>query len=274
VRSDEPYIIRGGVEGRDRLRVLARVLKPTTTSLLDEIGVARDAMCLDVGCGGGDVTLELARRAPDGHVVGIDLDDTKLELARGEAAEAGAGNVEYRREDVLSDNVGSSFDLVYARFLLTHLTDPASAAKRFAAAVRPGGVLVIEDVDFEGSFCYPDGHAFRRYLELYSLTARARGADPDIGRRLPALLDGAGCRPVHARVVQPVGRKPEGIEGDVKLAAPITLEAVASAIVSEDVAGRDEVDALVGELYALARDEATLISFPRILQAWGYPRTA
>ena len=77
------YIIRGGIEGRERLRVLARAMQPTTSALLDRVGVTPGMACLDVGCGGGDVTLELARRViPGGSAVGADLDETKLSLAR------------------------------------------------------------------------------------------------------------------------------------------------------------------------------------------------
>src|SRR5215207_4252926 len=84
------YVIRGGVEGRARLSVLARVMRETTVALLTRLGVGEGLNCLDAGCGGGDVTLELARRvAPGGRVVGVDIDETTLELARREAAELG-----------------------------------------------------------------------------------------------------------------------------------------------------------------------------------------
>jgi ubiquinone/menaquinone biosynthesis C-methylase UbiE len=71
-RSD--YVIRGGVEGRERLRILGRVMHPTTRALLDRVALREGMTCLDVGCGGGDVTLEIARIVgPAGHVLGIDV---------------------------------------------------------------------------------------------------------------------------------------------------------------------------------------------------------
>src|SRR5262245_4411509 len=121
------YIIRGGVPGRERLRLLSRVLRPTTLALFERVGVRPGMACLDVGCGGGDVTFDLARAVgPEGRVVGIDLDGAKLDLARQEAGEQGLGNVEFRRADVTADDLDGSFDVVYARFLLTHLRDPAA----------------------------------------------------------------------------------------------------------------------------------------------------
>ena len=61
--TGEHYVIRGGVEGRERLRMIARTMRPTTLALFDRVGIPRDARCLDVGSGGGDVTLDLARVA-------------------------------------------------------------------------------------------------------------------------------------------------------------------------------------------------------------------
>ena len=78
------YAIRDGVEGRERLRVLARVMGDSSKALLDRLDLRDGLACLDAGCGGGDVTLELARRvAPSGRVVGVDADRTTLEIARG-----------------------------------------------------------------------------------------------------------------------------------------------------------------------------------------------
>jgi cyclopropane fatty-acyl-phospholipid synthase-like methyltransferase len=54
------YAIRGGKEGKKRLDVLARVSLPSTTQLLDRVGVERGMKCLDMGCGGGHVTLLMA----------------------------------------------------------------------------------------------------------------------------------------------------------------------------------------------------------------------
>jgi ubiquinone/menaquinone biosynthesis C-methylase UbiE len=95
------YIIRRGLAGRERLRVLARVNGPATSGLLARLGIEPGMRCLDVGCGGGDVALALARLVgPEGEVVGVDLDEVKLGIAREEAKAAGVANVEYRRGDV------------------------------------------------------------------------------------------------------------------------------------------------------------------------------
>jgi SAM-dependent methyltransferase len=260
------YVIRGGMEGRERLRVLARVMWPTTDALFTRVGMQRTARCLDVGCGGGDVTVALARRVPDGVAVGIDVDEAKLELARAEAAAAGVDNVEFRLLDVMGPVVdGDVFDVVYARFVLTHLPDPTTALNHMRRRLVPGGVLIVEDIDCTGHFCEPESSAFSRFVELYTQVVQSRGCDPNIGPRVPGLLRDAGFEHLDVSVVQPAG-----ISGEVKLISPLTLEAIADAVLAAGLADADELSEVVDDLYAFAEDDGTFMSVARIVQAWGY----
>jgi SAM-dependent methyltransferase len=257
------YVIRGGLEGRERLRVLARVMWPATRAVLEPL-VARDARCLDVGCGGGDVTVELARLACDGFAVGIDVDETKVALARGDALQSGVRNIEFRTANVLEPIPGEDrFDVVYARFILSHLPDPAALVTNLRTRLAPGGVMILEDVDSSGMFCHPPCDAYQRFVELYIAAVRHRGADPNIGPRLPGLLADEGLADVEMRVVQPVA-----LTGEVKLLAPITFEAIADAVVDARLAGRDEIANLLDELWTYATTDGTLVSIPRVVQAW------
>ena len=259
------YVIRGGLAGRERLRLLSRVLSATTGALFDRVGLREGWHCLDMGCGGGDVTLELARRVgPSGRVVGADLDATKLELAREEAAQLQARNVEYRQADIRECASSPEFDLVYARFLLTHLSDSAGALEGLCASVRPGGLVVLEDIDFGGHFTYPECRAAVRYHELYCATVRRRGGDPEIGRRLPVLLAERGLENVEMCVVQPIATV-----GEAKLLNPITLENIAGAVLEDNLATRQELDELIRELYEFAAHPRTVAGTPRIVQTWG-----
>jgi SAM-dependent methyltransferase len=258
------YVIRGGLAGRERLRLLARVMAPTTRALFEQVGVGPSSRCLDVGCGGGDVTTALARLAPDGFVVGADMDVTKLAVARKEAAEAGLVNIDYRAANVMDPPIDDDvYDLVHARFLLTHVPDPSLALAQMSAWLAPGGALVVVDIDCTGHFCYPDNPVFRRYVQLYSEVARARGCDPDIGRRLPSLIRATGLVDLRMNVVQPAG-----FDGDVKMMAPTTLEAVADAVLAERLCTVDELAHMVDDLYAFAADETSVMSMPRVVQVW------
>ena len=88
----ERYVIRGGKEGYERLLLLARERWPDTAALFKRAGLSPGMRCIDLGCGGGEVTLEIARLVdPGGSVTGVDMDEIKLSLARREAVGARAG---------------------------------------------------------------------------------------------------------------------------------------------------------------------------------------
>jgi predicted O-methyltransferase YrrM len=260
------YIIRGGLAGRERLRVLARVNGPATSGLLARLGIEPGMRCLDVGCGGGDVALALARLVgPEGEVVGVDLDEVKLGIAREEAKAAGVANVEHRRGDVHELPADGDFDVVYSRFLLSHLPSPPRALGAMIAAARPGGVVAIEDIDFTASgFCHPESEAYRRLWQIYPPTVRAHGGDATFAPQLPGMLTAAGLLEVDAGLAQAAGS-----DRDVKLMPALTLENTADAVVAARQATREEVDALVDELYAVADDPDAILALPRVVQAWG-----
>lgn len=259
------YVIRGGIEGRERLRMLSRIMQPTTLSLLERVGIHPGLACIDIGCGGGDVTFDLARLVgTDGRVVGIDIDPIQLELAREEAQQRQFSNVDFQLANIGDSKGEAEFDLVYARFLLTHLKDPAGALARMRQLVAPGGTVVIEDIDFTGHFCHPACEALRRYVELYTDAVHRKGGDPNIGCRLPLLLIDAGFEMVQMSVVQPAG-----ISGEVKFISPITMENIADTLQAEGIASREEIDKVVNDLYEFARDTRTVLSMPRVVQTWG-----
>src|SRR5262245_34382381 len=82
------YVLRGGAAGAERLGLLGRVMGPTTEALQLRAGLAPGMRCLDAGCGAGMVALALARRVgPGGQVVGVDVDEAALDLARRQAHE-------------------------------------------------------------------------------------------------------------------------------------------------------------------------------------------
>jgi ubiquinone/menaquinone biosynthesis C-methylase UbiE len=260
------YIIRGGVEGRDRLKVLARVMRPATLSLLERAGLRPGMVCLDAGCGSGDVTFDLARLVgPAGRVVGMDIDSVKIELARSEAATEGIANVEFRLVNISESDPEPEFDFVHSRFLLTHLLDPAGTLKKIREAMRPGGILAVSDIDFRGYFSHPDFPAARRFAELYTETVNRRGGDPNIGPRLPGLLAENGFENVQMNIVQPAG-----FEGEVKLMSPLTMEAISDSVVAEGLASKAETDEIVAELAEFAARPDTVLSMPRVVEAWGH----
>jgi SAM-dependent methyltransferase len=199
-----------------------------------------------------------------GRALGLDLDAAKLDMARQEAAEQHLANVEFRQSAIETCGLRADFDLVYARFLLTHLADSLAMLRQMQAVLRPGGIVAIEDIDFQGSFCHPPCSAYSRYVELYTRTVQRNGGDANIGPRLPGMLRAIGCKDVQMNVVQPAG-----LEGEVKLLAPVTMENIADAVLVAGLATKAEVDQIIAELYECAHDWTTVMALPRVVQAWG-----
>lgn len=262
------YVIGGGRDGKERLKLLSEVLSPTTSRLFEEVGLGEGMSCLDVGCGGGFVSLAMARMVgPKGRVVGIDADGDILALARQDAEAEDHGNVEYRHADATLCQGEAEYDLVYARFVLTHLAAPEKCLDAMVRACKPNGAVVVEDIDFEGNFCYPRCPAYEAYTKLYQEVVRRRGGDATIGPKLPGMLRNAGVAEVRVGVVQPTH-----MEGEAKLVSAITMERIAGSLVSEGLATEGEVDEIVAGLREAAADPEIVMSFPRVFQVWGRKR--
>lgn len=262
--APDGYVLARGREGRERLRILARIMQPGTEQLLDRVGIARGASCLDVGCGGGDVARLLAERVgPQGRVVGVDLDAAVVGIATEEADASGLAQLSFHQGDVLGIGAAGDFDLVYARFLLSHVPEPARALGAMLGALRAGALLVVEDIDFSGHICFPALPAFDRYCELYRAAVRANGGDADIGPKLPGLLQRVGLEDVEVHVSQPVA-----LRGDVNMISALTMHSLGLRGSAANLTTSDEVEAIVAALSLAAEDPAVLMSTPRIVQSW------
>ncbi|MBO1420090.1 methyltransferase domain-containing protein, partial [Streptomyces sp. FH025] len=155
---------------------------------------------LDVGCGPGTITADLAELVgPSGRVVAVDTSAEVLEQAAGYVAGRGAANVEFALADVhrLPYRDGE-FDVVHAHQVLQHVADPVGALRELRRVTAPGGVVAVRDVDFASMAWFPEVPALDRWLELYRRTARANGGEPDAGRRLLSWAREAGFAEVTA----------------------------------------------------------------------------
>jgi ubiquinone/menaquinone biosynthesis C-methylase UbiE len=258
------YVIRGGRAGYERLQLLAKVWSPSTSDLFDRVGIAEGSRCLDVGCGGGEVTFEIARRVgPEGRVTGIDMDEIKLDLGREAAETRRLANVEFRATDVSDWHETAAYELVYCRFLLQHLSKPLDLLAKMWAAVAPGGALVVEDADFGALFCDPPNDGYEFWSRSYCSILERRGGDPLIGRKLYRFFLASDIRTPHMALVQHAHTS-----GEAKALSLSTLEATAEAILDEGVATEDEVAAAIASLAAYTAETGTIVSSPRIFQVW------
>lgn len=154
---------------------------------------------LDIGCGPGTITADLAALVPYGRVTGVDRAPGILEQARATAAERGLDNVDFAVADVHAlDFPDDSFCVVHAHQVLQHVGDPVQALREMRRVTRPGGFIAVRDSDYAAMTWYPASPGMDDWLDLYHRVARANGGEPDAGRRLKSWALDAGLTDITA----------------------------------------------------------------------------
>jgi SAM-dependent methyltransferase len=177
---------------RQRLALLEQYLDPITQRRLSDLGLGKGWHCLEVGGGGGSVARWLCTQVgADGRVVGTDIDPRFLDAIR-------EPNFEAWKHDITVDPLPTSeFDLVHTRWLLQHLADPEPAIARMITALRPGGWLLVEGMDFFPIHTASSQPYIDLIVGLANVIASAGGND-FAGRALPAIVAKQGLIDMQA----------------------------------------------------------------------------
>jgi ubiquinone/menaquinone biosynthesis C-methylase UbiE len=148
---------------------------------------------LDVGCGPGTITLDLAARVAPGRAVGVDREQNIVEEAERLRADRGVENASFYVGDVYGlEMPDASFDVVHAHQVLQHLKDPVAALTEMRRVLRPEGLLAVRDSDYGAKIWAPQDARLDRWMELYHQVTSANGAEADAGRYLPGWVRAAG----------------------------------------------------------------------------------
>ncbi|UZJ33409.1 class I SAM-dependent methyltransferase [Streptomyces endophytica] len=151
---------------------------------------------LDIGCGPGTITADLAALVPDGQVTGLERAPEVLDQARATAAARGVGNVRFVVGDVHAlDFPDDTFCVVHAHQVLQHVGDPVQALREMRRVTKPGGIVAVRDSDYSAMTWYPEVPGLTDWQQLYLRVARGNGGEPDAGRRLHAWARQAGFAP-------------------------------------------------------------------------------
>jgi ubiquinone/menaquinone biosynthesis C-methylase UbiE len=167
---------------------------------LEKMKLRGNEKILDVGSGLGQFSRVMGKVVSGkGSVLGIERDIDQINSAiRYAEADGEASLVEFRQGDALNlplrKEEWSSFDLVHARFLLEHLTQPEKAVEEMVKACKPGGRIILEDDDHFTCRAYPEPPGFQALWFAYCRSYDRIGNDPYIGQRLVSLLYNAGAK--------------------------------------------------------------------------------
>ncbi|MET7397368.1 methyltransferase domain-containing protein [Dactylosporangium sp. NPDC005572] len=191
-------------EAARQVELLAGILDPHTTEVLDRLGVRPGWRALEIGPGAGTIVAQLARRVgPTGKVVTVDLDPRHVRPAPG---------VEIVTGDIRTVELEpGSFDLIHARLVLMHLPDREELLARLVGLLKPGGVIVVSDWDCTWRDMLIDAppavrEAFTRFQTVLTDIAEEHGVDPSWAREAPAAMQRAGLVDVAATAYTPLCR--------------------------------------------------------------------
>lgn len=153
---------------------------------------------LDIGCGPGSITLDLAELVTPGRVVGIDQSPAAIASAADAARARHLPHVSFMTGDVYAlPFEDGSFDVVHAHQVLQHLPDPVLALREMSRVCSPEGLIAVRDADYASMAWFPETQELGRWLEIYRTMAKANHGEADAGRHLKSWARRAGLREVR-----------------------------------------------------------------------------
>jgi ubiquinone/menaquinone biosynthesis C-methylase UbiE len=256
-KSGDVYYLATGSAGEKRLALLEEVYGPDAARIMLGIGIPRGGRIADLGCGTGNTLRWFADQVgEDGAVTGLDFSAEQLAIAQARAESAGHRNIRLVEGSIYETGLPrAAFDVVHCRFVLCHLARPMDALREMAAIAKPGGLVVVFDVDTEGLFSVPSTPAYARVRELIIARTGLRGLDRRLGLKLPRMFLEAGLPAPETALVHPIylrGERKRLWEYSFLEAAPYMLE--------KGICTQAELDDLAADLATIAADETIAVA--------------
>jgi SAM-dependent methyltransferase len=195
--AEKDYVLGTHDEEIERLGLQHRVWRPWTSDAWRRAGFTAGQTLLDIGCGPGYASVDLAEIVgPAGRVVAVDRSRRFLDALESRCRERGIGNVEAHEIDLSEGAIPvANADGAWARWVFAFVPRPRALLERVARALKPGGIFVsFEYFEYVSWRLIPESPELRELVAAVMDTWRASGGEPDIGRELPVWLPELGFR--------------------------------------------------------------------------------
>lgn len=193
-----------------RLSRQGEAIGPFTRQLFEEAGIKQGMRVLDVGCGSGDVAFLAANLVGhDGEVVGVDRERKAVDWARARAHSQGITNVKFVEGDPTEMEFDRQFDAIVGRLVLMYYAEPVDAIRKLTRHVRPGGLIVFQEVDLANARSFPVAPLYERSLTWIKQTLKDTGAQIYLGLELYSVFLAAGLPGPSMRMDALIGGGPQ-----------------------------------------------------------------
>jgi 2-polyprenyl-3-methyl-5-hydroxy-6-metoxy-1,4-benzoquinol methylase len=251
----------------ERLALQSAFYRDTTQSALRRAGLAVGMRVLDIGCGGGDVSLIAAELVgPAGSVLGIDRSAEAVAAASRRVANAGLQHVRFAVSELDAFAADLPFDALIGRFVLMYMADAAATLRVLVRHLRPGGIVVFEEMEMRSARSYPDAPLFQRCIDWYATAIEGAGFESGMGGKLLATFQAAGLPAPQAMVAGRLEAGPESpgyalMAANVRTMLPMLLRLNAA---SEAEVG---LETLAERLRQEAVEGGRCLMFPLLISA-------
>ena len=199
-----------------------------------------------------------------GSVAAVDASAAQIETAGNYSARQGFGNIVFHAANAYETGLPrNSFDLVFSRFLMCHVPEPARAMSEMRSVLKVGGVLVCEDYEQKSVISEPPSRCYKRLNEISNAMDVAFGVGSNIGLKMPRLFQEVGFIDPQVTIQEIVC-----LYGEEKRFWEITLQEARPAILQHGVAAAEELDEVCAEMRRIAEDKTTLVVLARVSQVW------
>src|SRR5215468_1961946 len=263
----EEYFLGHSLPEQRRLQQQAHELADESAWLFDQIGLAPGSRVVEIGCGPqGRLELLSNRVGPTGSVVGVELNDHAVELARHFLSDRGITNVEVRQGHGAATGLPrQSFHLATARLVLVNIPEPEKVVAEMAALVTNGGYVALHEADWTAHICEPRLPAWDRLMQVFEVYSIENGIDLHVGRRVVSMLRAAGLIDIRTNPLIHV-------YGPDHSRRPIFLQFVNNLrdrVVEDGLISGDEFAECMASLEKHLVDPNTFVLSHVYIQAWG-----
>lgn len=259
------YILATGDTGAARLALLDKVYGPDCHRILAARNVGTGMRVADLGCGTGSTTAWFAAQVgSEGEVCAVDFSAEQLAIAERKANAEGLSNIRFLQAS--ADATGlprGSFDIVHCRLLLCHVTNPLEVVREMMAITKPGGLVIVFDMDINGVFSFPATPCYARLRDLIMEAGKARGRDYEIGMKVPVMFRNAGLSQPELALIHPVYLRGEG-----KRLWEYTLLETRPVMLQYGLSSAEEFDALAKALAAVASVDTCAVAQTPLVACW------